>query len=378
MSESRFALPSFLRSGLRISLLALPLAACQPGGAKDKPAEEAPPIPVDAALIDSAPLVAAYRGTATLSAEGAATVVARTAGVIEAIAVEEGDRVEGGAVLAQLDTERLELEADRARAQLDKLVADVERAERVHARGLISNEQYEQLRFERDAAKAAFELAALSVREAVIRAPFSGVISRRHIKVGNMIGVGTAAFDIVKLEPLEAELYVPERDLGKLQPGHAATLQVDAYGDRAFEGRVVRVSPVVDAATGTVKVTVEMNPAQPELKPGMFGRVQIAYDRRENAVRVPAVAVLTEDAQSTVFVVEDGHARKRSLRLGYQDGGYFEVLEGLSVGHAVVTTGQSNLRDNARVTIVGGSAAPADEAPAEAAAAPVPAADEPG
>lgn len=353
-----------LRAGLLLGLLAL--AACQPGGAKDKKVEEAPPIPVDAALIDSAPLIAAYRGTATLSAEGAATVVARTAGVIEAIAVEEGDRVETGATLARLDTERLQLEADRAKAQLDKLVADVARAERVHARGLISNEQYEQLRFERDAAKAAYDLAALSVREAVIRAPFSGVISRRHIKVGNMISVGSPAFDLVKLEPLEAELYVPERDLGKLKPGHVATLQVDAYGDRVFEGRVARVSPVVDAATGTVKVTVEMNPGQAELKPGMFGRVEIAYDRREDAIRVPASAVITEDAQATVFVVEDGHARKRSLRLGYQDGGYYEVLEGLSVGNAVVTTGQSNLRDNARVTVVGGSAAAAQGAAAAA------------
>lgn len=351
-----------LRAGLWLSLLAL--AACQPGGAKDKAAEETPPIPVDASLIDSAPLVAAYRGTATLSAEGAATVVARTAGVIEVIAVEEGDRVQTGAILARLDTERLQLEADRAKAQLDKLIADVARAERVHARGLISNEQYEQLRFERDATKAAFDLAALSVREAVIRAPFSGVISRRHIKTGNMISVGSPAFDLVKLEPLEAELYVPERDLGKLKPGHAATLQVDAYGERVFDGRVARVSPVVDAATGTVKVTVEMTPGQTELKPGMFGRVEIAYDRREDAIRVPAAAVLTEDARATVFVVEDGHARKRNISLGYQDGGYYEVIEGLSVGNAVVTTGQSNLRDNARVTVVGGSAAAAQITPA--------------
>jgi membrane fusion protein, multidrug efflux system len=349
--------PFASRAVLLLSLLGL--AACQPGGAKSKTEQEAPPIPVDAALIDTAPLVAAYRGTATLSAEGAATVVARTAGVIEAIAVEEGDRVETGAVLARLDTERLQLEADRAKAQLDKLVADVTRAERVHTRGLISNEKYEQLRFERDAAKAAYDLAALSVREAVIRAPFAGVISRRHIKTGNLITSGTAAFDLVKLEPLEAELYVPERDLGKLQPGHAATLRVDAYGERAFAGRVARVSPVVDAATGTVKVTVEMTPGQAELKPGMFGRVEIAYDRRENALRVPAAAVITEDAQATVFVVEDGHARKRAISLGYQDGGYYEVLDGLSTGNAVVTTGQSNLRDNAKVTVVGGSAAAA-------------------
>jgi membrane fusion protein, multidrug efflux system len=74
---------------------------------------------------------------------------------------------------------------------------------------------------------------------------------------------------------------------------------------------------------------------------------------------VPAAAVITEDAQATVFVVEDGHARKRAISLGYQDGGYYEVLDGLSTGNAVVTTGQSNLRDNAKVTVVGGSAAAA-------------------
>lgn len=345
---------------LRICLLivlSVGVAAC---GAKAKDrseGDEVVAIPVDAAVVDRGTVTAAWRGTATLRAEGAASVVARTSGIVEAVMVEEGDRVERGQPLARLDTERLALEAARAKAQLDKLVADVNRAEQVHQRGLISNEQFEQLRFELASVRAAHELAALSVREAVIRAPFAGVISRRHLRLGNQIASGTTTFDLVKLEPLEADLFVPERDLGKLQPGHAVRLRVDAFPNRDFQGQVVRVSPVVDAASGTVKVTAEMTPGQADLKPGMFGRVEIHYDQRDDVARVPVAALLTEDARPVVFVIEDGHAHKRGLTLGYQEGAYAEVIEGLAEGDQVVITGQSNLKDNAPVTVVGGPAA---------------------
>lgn len=329
------------------------LAGCGAGAKPAEPAAEAPPLPVEVTSLDRGPVEASWRGTATLTADRVATVVARGAGVVERVLAEEGDTVRAGQALAQLDTERLQLEQARARAQLDKLSADLARAEQVHARGLIAAEPVEQLRFERAAAQAAYDLAALAVREAVIRAPFEGLIARRHLRVGNRITDGTPAFELVALEPLDAELFVPERDLGKLRPGLPVSLSVDAFPDRRFAARILRLSPVVDPATGTVKVTLRVDPGQPELKPGMFARVAITYDRRDDALRLPAAAVITEDAQHHVFVVSEGVARKRRVRLGYQDGGHFEVLEGLAEAEQVVTLGQASLRDNARVTVVG-------------------------
>lgn len=355
-----------IRYRLLALLLAVPALAACPGKKEEEKKEEAA-IPVEVAPVTVGAIDAAYRGTATLEAEDEATVVARTAGVIEQVLVEEGARVRTGQALARLETERLKLEAARAQATLDKLEQDYRRNESVFQRNLISRELFERSKFERDAARAAYELALLTLEESEIRAPFDGVISARHIKLGNTIQPGAPAFRVTRMDRLQANIYVPERDIHKLRAGQDAALTVDAWPHRGFRGAILRVNPVVDSATGTVKVTVAMNAGQPELKPGMFGRVEIRYDRRENAVLVPKDAVLSEDAAFAVFVVADRKASRRAIKVGYSDGDRYEVLDGLRAGDRVVTTGQANLKDQARVEVV--NAPPAGGAPVTAQAA---------
>lgn len=336
------------------ALLALLLVG---SGCKGKPetdvAKEDPRIPVEIAAVRSGPIDAAYRGTATLEAEAEATVVAKQSGVIEQLLVEEGARVRAGQVLARLETERLRLELARSRSTLDKLEQDFARAESVYARKLIAREAWERSKFELDGARAAHELAALALREAEIRAPIEGVVTQRAVKAGNMIQAGEAAFRITRLDRLEAQVFVPERDIHKLAPQQPVSLGVDALPDRVFKGAIERINPVVDPQTGTVKVTVRMAPDQPELRPGMFGRIEVRYERRDNATLVPRDAVMIEDAGQAVFVVQDGKAQRRAVRLGHTDAGFAEVLEGLQPGEQVVVTGQNGLKDEALVAVIG-------------------------
>ncbi|HEX4895741.1 MAG TPA: efflux RND transporter periplasmic adaptor subunit [Solimonas sp.] len=337
---------------LRIGVLALAvvLAAC--GQAKPEEKKEEAAIPVEAEPVRSGPIDAAYRGTATLEAEDEATVNAKTAGVIEQILAEEGQRVRAGQVLARLETERLRYELTRAEAAMSKAEQEHKRNESVFQRNIVSREAYERTKFDLEAARAAYDLARLALRESEIKAPFDGVVSQRHIKAGNQITVGSPAFRVTRMDRLQAHIYVPERDIHKLAPRQAATLAVDAWPGKGFRGEILRVNPVVDAQTGTVKVTVAMAGDQPELKPGMFGRVEILYDRREKALLVPKDAVLTEDAAQSVFVITDGRARRRAVKTGYSDAANYEVLDGLKAGEQVVTTGQGNLKDDAKVEVV--------------------------
>lgn len=356
-----------IHAGCVLLALAL-LTACSGKKPDDKKEETA--VPVEIAKVTVGGIDAAYRGTATLEAEDEATVMAKTPGVIEQILVEEGQRVRTGQVLARLETERLKLEAARARAEADKAQENFDRNTRIYEKNLISKELYDQSRFALDSARAAYDLARLTLRESEIRAPFDGVVSARYIKVGNAIQPGTAAFKVTQMDTLHAHIYVPERDIHKLAPRQTATLTLDAWPEKSFTGSILRVNPVVDASTGTVKVTVAMAPGQPELKPGMFGRVEILYDRRDAAVLVPKDAVLTEDAAQSVFVVANGKARRKSIRIGYTDSRHYEVLEGLKAGDEVVTTGQANLKDDAKVHVV--NAAPGAAAPAATAQAATP------
>ncbi len=355
---------SLVRTGSALLAVAL-LAGC--GEAKEEEKKEQTAVPVEVGKVTVGPIDAAYRGTATLEAEDEATVLAKTSGVIEQILAEEGQRVAAGQVLARMETDRLRLEAARAKAEADKARENFERNTRIFEKNLISKDLYDQSRFALDAARAAYELTALTLRESEIRAPIGGVVSARYIKVGNAIQPNAQAFKITQMDTLHAHIYVPERDIHKLAPKQLATLSLDAWPEKSFKGTILRVNPVVDAATGTVKVTVAMADNQRELKPGMFGRVEILYDRRDAATLVPKDAVLTEDAAQSVFLVAGGKAKRRSIKVGYSDSYNYEVLEGLKSGDQVVTTGQANLKDDAKVHVVNAPGAAAPPATAQAA-----------
>lgn len=358
------------------------LAACggPPSGADAKSAEtdEAPEptVPVEIATAALGEISAAWRGSASLEAEAESDVVARVAGVVEAVFVEEGGVVSAGQALAKLDSDQRALEVRQAKAEMERLEADFKRNQAVFSDDLISREAFDRIKYEREAARAQYDMARLALEYSTIRAPIDGVISARYIKVGNNLAAGTPAFHVAAFDPLLAVFHVPEREIHKLAVGQTAMLDMDAWPDRRFSGTVERISPVVDPDTGTVRVTVAMDSADGALKPGMFGRVRIRYATRSDAVLVPSEAIMTEDARDAVFVINDGTAQRREVTTGFSADGQVEIVEGLLVGDVVVTTGQTSLRDGAPVEIIGapdpgGDAAdPAsDDAQADAAAA---------
>ncbi|MGH8460333.1 MAG: efflux RND transporter periplasmic adaptor subunit [Stenotrophobium sp.] len=335
-----------------VLILGSVLTGCSAKGDDSKDKDMQAAIPVEAVKAALGPIDAAYRGTATLEAENEATVVARAGGIIEKIYVEEGQKVQAGEVLAQLDAQRLKLQVDQAQANLENLSNTYKRNAEVFQRNLVSRENYEHSKFDLQGAQAAYDQALLSLREAAIKAPISGIVTARYIKPGNMIQLNAQAFHITQMDPLQAVIYVPERDIAKLSPKQAVKMTIDAWPGQSFGGSIERINPVVDAATGTVKVTVEMAAGQPRLRPGMFGRVEIFYDRKPDALLIPREAVLTEDAQQAVFVITGGKARRRIIKTGYSDSDHYEVLAGLVAGDWVVTTGQVNLKDDDTVQVV--------------------------
>lgn len=311
-----------------------------------------PAVPVATSAVIRGDIDASYKGTATILADAEATVVARVGGIVETIDVEEGQTVEAGAVLARLDEERLKFEAARARAQFEQLQSEHQRNEKVLRQNLISREVYDRSRFELQAARAALDLAELNLREAVIRAPIAGVISARHIKLGNMVQPQQALFHITDLSALQADLHVPEAQLQRIRTGQQARMQVDAWPGEDFSGRVLRINPVVDAGSGTVKVTVALDNPEGRLLPGMFGRLEVRTDTRTATLLIPKDAVLLEDGRASLFVVRDGRAERREVSLGYSNGRYYEIIDGVSDNEQVVTTGRASLKDGAAVTVV--------------------------
>ena len=320
-------------------------------------ADEAPRVPVEVAAIRRGTVEAYYRGSTNLTAAEEAVVVARTLGVVQALFVEEGDVVQEEQPLAQLETERLQLEVQRSRTQLANLKAAYERAERLNASQMISPTEYDAARFGYQTELTNLRLREYELREATIRATIDGVITRRHIKVGHTLAQNAPAFEMKRLDSIEAELNVPEREIGRIRTGQFARVVVDALPDHDFEGAVTRVAPEVDPGSGTFRVVVTLDNADGHLKPGMFGRVDVRTDIRAQALLTPLDAVVTLRDKSSLFVVGDDDAvERRAVTTGYVSDGNIEILTGASEGEQVVMTGQDGLRDGARVRIVDGYA----------------------
>lgn len=338
---------------LFLSLLLITLQACNGGEETTENTEdETPVIPVEVSNVSRGNISAYYSNTATLEAEQEATVVSKVRGIIEELYVEEGDFVQAGQVIAKIEDEQYQIEADRAKADLDRLYNEFQRNQELFERELIATEAFQNSQYEYESQKATYDLAALNLEHTSVRSPISGVISHRFVKAGNMIGTDQQMYLVTDFTPLQAILHIPEHEMAKIRKDQRAELRVDALPNETFVGYVERISPVVDSETGTFKVTIYVDETKNILRPGMFGRVKIVYDTRENTRMIPKSAVISEDLAESVYVIKDSLAFKKEIQTGYTNGSNVEIINGLEDGEMVVTIGQGSLQDSSKVSII--------------------------
>ena len=334
------------------SILAIALSGCGVGEAKVADLVEqdaATALPVEVSLPQHANIYATYQTTGSLEPDSEAPVLARVAGEVVEILVEEGSRVEEGQILARLDGELLRLEMLQVKANLDKVKSEYARLVDLHRRGLVSAAMYEGLKFDMDAMEANYKLKRLNFSYTSIRAPIAGIVSSREIKLGRQVYVNDPTFRITDTSKLVAYLKIPQTELQKFSAGQSVKLSVDAMPEVMFAATVDRISPTIDVRTGTFRATAYIENDLGELAPGMFARFSISYEKHEDALIIPAAAVLKEDNMAVVYVVSDGEVERRIIKTGIESDSMVEVLGGLGVSEAVVITGQSGLRDGSRV-----------------------------
>jgi membrane fusion protein, multidrug efflux system len=314
--------------------------------------EETVAIPVEAGKPTRGDVYAVYSGTAPIEAYAEADVIAKVAGEVREILVEEGDDVSQGQVLARLDGDRLRLELNQSEANLRKLQRDYERNVDLKDKGLISTGDFDKIRYEMEALEASYNLAKLELDYTQIRAPIDGVVSNRFIRRGNTVAVSEPVFRVTSFDPLVAYLHVPEREYRNIHKDQIVTIDIDALQGQRIVASVTRVSPIVDPETGTFKISIEISDEQRRIKPGMFGRISIVYDQHLDVLQIPRSAILEDDGETSVFVVEDDKAIRRSITTGYSNSGQIEISSGLTDDDRVITVGHVGLKDDAVVTVI--------------------------
>lgn len=322
-------------------------------------------VPVEVVEVLPGPISAFIETNGTLEAEREVDVVARTGGPIVALNTEEGRQVNAGDVLAQIDELEARAQVEISRVALQDAETAYNRAKASLENAVVSQEVYDTALSTFESAKAQLAGNEIQLGYTQITAPFDGLIIQRAVKFGETVTAGQQLFRISDFDPLLCTIGVPERDLNRLSVGQPAILEVEAFPGERFEGRVLRISPVVDAATGTIRVTLEVD-RQGRLSPGMFAGVRLVTDVRQNALIMPKRALSLESLADSVFVVEDGVAYRRNVTLGYEEDDRVEVTSGLEASDRVIVVGQDGLTDATPVQILAGPGA--EETPVRTAA----------
>lgn len=318
---------------------------------KDQDAEDGgkTPIPVETVEVRIGEVASYLSATANLVPESEVKVLAEWEGRLAQLHVEEGRRVNAGQILAELadDDAKIALEKAEVKASNARLAHD--RAQRLEDQGLMAREAFDQTTVEHRIAQQELEEARWKLEKTRIRAPFAGRVTERFVQPGQHLRPGDELFTVADFDPLVARVYLPEKDVLALTEGRPVRITLKADEEVVFDGRIRQISPVVDTATGTVKVTVEVVSPPPQVRPGAFVQVDVVRETREAALVLPKQALIRELQKAYVFVAEDGVAEKRELELGIEEGTAVEALAGVEAGERVIVAGQGGLKDGAPI-----------------------------
>jgi len=283
----------------------------------------------------------------TVQANVVNNIASQTSGRIRKLNVEVGDFVSAGQVLAELDRVSL----DQAAIQLKNNETEYNRVKALLEEGGISQSDYESIELSYKVSKSSYDNI---LENTILRAPVSGVVTARNYDKGDMYAISTPIYTVQQITPVKLLVGVSETDYTKVKAGDEVTLTVDAIPDRTFEGKIVRIYPVIDAASHTFNAEVQVKNADRTLRPGMYAKVSINLGKTHNVV-VPDTAVIKQQGSGvrTAFVVDsEGKAEIRIVTLGSHFDGKYEILSGLEEGERVIVKGNSSLKAGDKVEVI--------------------------
>jgi membrane fusion protein (multidrug efflux system) len=322
-----------------------------PGAGQWGDEQPAAAVPVEAATVVRRDISSYIETNGTLEAENEVDIVARVAAPVIELNAEEGMAVRRGQVLARLEDDELRARLEVSRVARHEAQLAFDRAKELRNDQLVSAEAFEQAQTRLETAKAQLDGDEIQLAYTVIEAPFDGLIVSRYVDYAQQVAANTPLFRISDFDPLLCPIQVAERELQLLELGQSAYLEVEAWPGQRFDAKVLRISPVVDSATGTIKVTLEVS-ALGKLRPGMFARAFLRTASRSETLVIPRTALSLESIGDTVYVAADGAAQRREVVLGFREGESIEILEGVSEGELVVTIGQDGLSDGTPVQVL--------------------------
>jgi membrane fusion protein (multidrug efflux system) len=320
-------------------------------------------IPVETTQVAARDLQVTVRGIGTLEAIQQVMIRPEVHGVIESVHFEEGSPVEQGELLFRIEDDKIQDELEARQAALDEAKAGLENAESVYRRRQRLFKQELGTEEARDEARARFKSLKArvkrlqaeieGVRETLsdtrVTAPFDGIIGERQVDPGEWVDVGTPLAPLVQIERLKIAFTVPEKFLGRVKTQQPIKVRASATPEQEFTGRVYFVSPMIREDTRSVLVKAYIENPEKRLSPGGFAAVDLILDVLKDRPVIPEEALVPTRTGYMVFLVEEGAASGRNVRVGLRQPGIVEIKEGLKPGQTVIQSGHIAVQDGARV-----------------------------
>jgi HlyD family secretion protein len=339
------------------------------------------PLTVELAKVYRTPLAEEITVVGNLIGDATVSVVPRAAGRLQELSVRLGDRVNRGQRLAKIEdfeiveqvkqaeaAQEVSLATIRQReADLQLAETNVERSRSLFERQLLPKQtlddnearyqaalaQLDLARAQNTQSKARLDELRINLANTVITSPVNGFVAKRNVDPGAFVSQQTPVADVVDITRVRLVANVVEKDLKELESGNDARVEVDAFPGEKFSGRIARVSPVLDPATRTAPIEIEIPNPTFRLKPGMYARVGITTQTKKEALVLPSSAVVDLGGRRGIFQLQNDIAVFRTVQVGAEQGAVVEILSGLTEGDEVISTGAGALRDGDRVAVAG-------------------------
>jgi membrane fusion protein (multidrug efflux system) len=334
-----------------VAMTPAPAGATSPApAASAAPTFSQTPLAVVAVPVREARLTLEAEALGTAGANESIDVTAKVSNLVTAVRFAEGQQVRRGEILVELDSREARAELAIAEAALSESRSNFNRSRELYTTRALSEAQLEQIEATLKANDARVAFARSRLSDTVIAAPFDGRVGLRRVSVGSLVNPGTVITTLDDANPIKLDFTIPETLLSSVEAGREIVARSVAWPGEEFAGRVASVDSRVDPTTRSVTVRALLPNDRGMLKPGMFLTVRLARGSSD-ALLVPEQALVPEQGNVYVFVVQDGRVEKRLVRTGERRVGEVQVVAGVAAGEQVVTEGTQKLRDGAPVTV---------------------------
>jgi RND family efflux transporter MFP subunit len=351
------------------------------GGGTARGSGRGGPMTVEIAKATRATIAQELTVVGNLIGESTVSVAPRAAGRLQDVSVRLGDQVKRGQRIARIEDFELvqqikqqeaaqevaqatirqrdadlalaKTSLDRSRSLFERQLLPKQTLDDNEARYQSAQAQLDLARAQAQQSKARLDELKINLDNTIITSPVDGFVSRRLADPGASVGQNAPVVEVVDISRVRLIANIVERDLKQLQSGDVTRVQVDAFPGETFTGRIARVSPILDPATRTAPIEIEIANPTYRLKPGMYARVGVTLDTTKNALVVPANALVDLGGRRGVFQPLSETAVFRAVQVGTEQGAIVEVLGGLTEGADVITTGAGQLRDGDRIVVAG-------------------------